>query len=187
MSNPPDLSLATEVAAELQKQGIEPLLIGAAALAAHGFTRATLDLDFGIAIPPGRMRDLAHALEGPEREVTLGEPDGDDPLGRVITIVRSESTPVQVVNFDNSPAAGFPALIRGAEQRALAVADLPGKLVSVEDLVLFKLYAGGMKSEFDIVHLLTHRQVDLPALKALAKGYRLDQKLSTLLARVGLA
>lgn len=186
MSEGPDLGLATEIARELEQQGIIPLLIGALALAAHGFTRATTDVDFGIAVSPRRMRELADAMANPEREVELGEPDADDPLGGVISVHRRGSTPVQIVNFDNSPAGGFPALVRDAERSAVSVPELPGMLVSAEDLVLFKLYAGGTKSEFDIVHFFAHRTIDLDQLKARAKAYGLEKQLIAVLSRVGL-
>lgn len=186
MSDGPDLALADEIARELEREGIEPLLIGAVALAAHGFARATGDVDFGVAIHPDELRSLSELITKAGRTIELGESDANDPLGGVITIHRDDSTPVQVVNFDNSPGGGFPALVRGAEQRAARVTGLPGKLVSAEDLVLFKLYAGGYKAEFDLVNLFTHRTVDLVLLRRLAKGYRLDRKLDALLARLGL-
>jgi hypothetical protein len=186
VSEASELALATKIGEELAARGIEPLVIGAAALAVHGYPRFTEDLDFGVAIPPAQLRDLAAALSDPEREVSLVESDPSDPLGGVITITQENSLKVQVVNFDNSPAGGFPALVRGAQERASAVPDVPGKVTSIEDLVLFKLYAGGPKSELDILELLTRVNVDLPTLKTLAKGYRMDRDLETLLARVNL-
>jgi hypothetical protein len=186
VSDDSDLTLAMELAEELSSRGIEPLLIGAAALAVHGYPRVTKDLDFGVAIPPGEMRTLADALSAPNREVELSEPDANDPLGGVITITRTGCLPVQIVNFDNSPAAGFPALVRGAEKRAVAVTDVPGKVVSPEDLVLFKLYAGGHKSHLDIIELFTRCPIDLDALKARAKSYGLTRDLDALLRSVGL-
>jgi hypothetical protein len=181
-----DLTLATELANELSSRGIQPLLIGAAALAVHGYPRFTENLDFGVAIPPGELRALAEALSSPNRHVDLSEPDANDPLGGVITITRAGCLPVQIVNFDNSPAAGFPALVRGAEQRAVSVADVPGKVVSPEDLVLFKLYAGRHKSHLDIVELFTRCPIDLSVLKDRAKGYGLTRDLEGLLRNVGL-
>jgi hypothetical protein len=181
-----DLTLAAELANELSSRGIEPLLIGAAALAVHGYPRFTEDLDFGVAVPPRELRALAEALSSPDRQIELNEPDADDPLGGVITITRAGCLPVQIVNFDNSPAAGFPALVRGAEQRAVTVPDVPGKVVSPEDLVLFKLYAGGHKSHLDIIELFTRCPIDLNVLKDRAKGYGLARDLDGLLERVGL-
>ncbi len=186
MSNGLDLTLATELANELSSQGIEPLLIGAAALAVHGYPRLTEDLDFGVAIPPGELRALANTLAALDRHVELSEPGANDPLGGVITITRAGCLPVQIVNCDKSPAAGFPALVRGAEERAVAVADVPGKVVSPEDLVLFKLYAGGHKSHLDIVELFTRCPIDLNVLRDRAKGYGLGRDLDVLLKGVGL-
>lgn len=170
------------MAAELERKGIEPLLIGAAALAAHGYARSTEDIDFGVAIPTAEFRELFLHLERSGFRGRLNEADGADPLGGVVTLEEAQSRPVQIINFDNSPAGGFPALVRSAEQRAAKLEGLPGKLVTPEDLVLFKLYAGGPKSHLDIVELLTRVELDLDALRRDAIRFRLDRQLERILA-----
>ena len=91
------LSLAQEVAAVLDNEGFQPLLIGAAALAAHGYPRFTDDTDFAVAVPLSELKALVGKLPG---HAELSEPDGTDPLGGVVTTIREDGK-VQVVNFLN--------------------------------------------------------------------------------------
>lgn len=176
------LLLAERVVAELERQGLVPLLIGAAAMAAHGYARFTEDLDLALAMPTTEMPPLFESLRVAGFHGHYSAADGADPLGGVITLEAEHSRPVQIINFDNSPAGGFPALVRAAEQRATGQVGLPGRLVGVEDLVLFKLYAGGAKSKLDIVELLTRVPVDLALLRERAAGFRLDRALERVLA-----
>jgi len=183
------LQLARSIETELVALRITPLLIGAAALAAHGYPRQTEDIDFAVAIPPRDLEKLASTLAAPGRTLVFAEPDAQDPLGGVLTIAAEGSLPVQIVNFDNPPAGGFPALVRNALDRSLPPADdgPPGRLPSPEDLILFKVYAGGAKSELDILELLTRTRVDLALLRELAEGYGLNRQVDAVLARGGIA
>lgn len=189
MTPPPTLAatfeLAREVTEVLRAERLEPLLIGALALAVHNYPRQTEDLDLAIAIAPRDLQRLADALRVREMEVELNLPDAEDPLGGVLTCRRAGAFPVQVVNFDNAPAGGFPALVRDAAPRARLVGDeLPLRVVSVIDLILFKLYAGGPKSRSDILELLVRNPVDLEELRARCERYRMRAPLEALLAQV---
>lgn len=180
------LELAAEVSVECERLGCEVLLIGALALAAHGYPRGTEDVDFAIALPPRELANLARELAKPDLEVTLSESDADDPLGGVVTLRRAGALPVQLVNFDNSPAGGFPRLVHDALKRATKPEGGAAKLVTAEDLILFKLYAGGPKSTLDIIELLTRAPVDVGKLQQLAEDYGLSSELSRVLALAGL-
>jgi predicted nucleotidyltransferase len=177
------LALAEEVTAVLRRRGIEPLLIGALALAVHRHPRNTVDVDVAIAVPPQELQGLAAEFRALGREVQLSLPDASDPLGGVLTICSPESAPVQIVNFDNSPAGGFPALVKDASAEAIEVKGLPLRVVGLNDLILFKLYAGGPKSENDILELLCRNRVDLEELRRRCANYRLTHALNRLLER----
>lgn len=181
------LSLARDVARVLRERNNPPLLIGALALAAHSYLRTTTDVDFAVAVEPADLQELARALEAIADNVVLSPPSADDPLGGVITVERRESLPVQVVNFDNSPGGGFPRLVRGAtlDPDVLTEADLGAPVVSLVDLILFKLYAGGPKSELDILELLARKPVDWRLLREKARDYRLHRELEGVLQRAG--
>lgn len=118
------LELAGRVNAALAAEGVMPLVIGAVALAAHGYVRGTEDVDGG----------------------------------------------------------GFPALIRDATSSPFTfLGGQEGRLVSLEYLILSKLYAGGSKSRGDIEELLVRRKVDLTQLQGLAAKYGLEGGLSRVL------
>ncbi len=189
MTKIPDatLLLASEVARELSENGLEPVLIGALALAAHGYTRTTADVDLAVAMHPDELPKLAAKLKRPDRTVETSLPDAGDPLGGVITIRRDGALPVQIVNFDNPPAGGFPALVRAAQREpAILLETTSLHVVSAKMLVFFKLYAGGPKSELDIMELLIRCPIELDQLKALAEQFRMQAELDSVLAKVGL-
>ena len=178
------LRLATKVSACLAKRQIRSLLIGALALASRGYPRFTEDVDLAIAVDPRSLPGLSGELAKLGLSVVLSEADGNDPLGGVLTICEEGALPVQVINFDNSPGGGFPALVKDALGRSERLAASQLLLPLSEDLILFKLYAGGPKSELDILELMTRAPVDLGQLMHLAEGYGMGVQLSALLQKV---
>lgn len=173
------LLAAEKIAALLSRAGVESVLIGAAALAVHGYPRATRDLDLATGVDPKLLRDLAVELERQGFSAELSEPDLNDPLGGVLRVRGSDIDPIEIVNFCNPPASGFPALINAALSDA--VPYRPGaslRVVSLPHLVVFKLYAGGQQSKLDVLELLSRNpQVDLNALRELCRRFRLDRRL----------
>jgi hypothetical protein len=64
------------------------------------------------------------------------------------------------------------------------VGGLAVPVVGLIDLLLFKVYAGGPKSEHDVLELLVRNQVDLVELRRRAKSYRLAPALERILSRL---
>ena len=165
------IAAAEKVSAILAAEGVDALVIGAIALAAHGYVRFTDDLDLGVNTDLRTLHLVAMALRTAGFEVELREPDGADPLGGVVD-VRGSFGLVQIVNYGGR----FPAVIDGG----IAVADTvvrPGstlRIVPLPHLVALKLYAGGAKSRADIVELLSRNpEVDTAAIRTLCRGWRL--------------
>ncbi len=97
----PLLGLAERVAEEAHALGIETALIGAAALAIHGYARATLDLDLASAVDPGSdLRALEAALRGIGLHTKLNLPDAEDALGGVLNVWEGEDDDVEPVQLD---------------------------------------------------------------------------------------
>ena len=149
------LSVAQAIAASLRETGTPSAVIGAIALAFHGYVRATQDVDLATHVDPRTvLRNLARALRRQGYEARLILPDAEDPLGGVLSVTGEDFDAVQVVNFHNPwTAAGNPgessiraatARIRGYELR---VVDLP-------HLIALKLYAGGARNRSDVLELL---------------------------------
>ena len=80
----------------------------------------------------------------------------------------------------NLPRGGFPRLVEEARTRS-KISVIGARLVSLEDLILFKAYAGGRKSRSDVAERLIRTHPDLALLKTLAKTYRLEQELEFVL------
>jgi len=162
---------AEEVNGVLESQGVGAVVIGAVALAAHGYVRFTEDLDLGVNTDLGTLSVVADVLRRAGFEVELREPDGQDPLGGVVDI-RGPFGLVQIVNYGGR----FPAVIDGGCAAADTVIR-PGsrlRIVPLPHLVALKLYAGGTKSRADIVELLSrNRDADLAAIRDLCRNWRL--------------
>jgi hypothetical protein len=152
------LRIAVRVAGILDQLGVPCALIGAAALAAHGYPRATEDIDMAVATDPfttlaEAQRRIALELQVEAKLVT---PDADDPLGGVLTVTGDDFDPVQVVNFLN-PLSRRPNPGSEAVRTATAglVTGTPLRLVTLPYLVALKLFAGGYKSKLDVLELLS--------------------------------
>lgn len=151
------LELAARIVEILDELGVPSALIGAAALAAYGYPRATEGLHLAVAADPfSALREaqqrIATRLRVTARLIT---PDADDPLGGVLTVTGEGFDPVQVVNFQNPLA---PQRNPGAEAIQTAVAGIVAgthlRVVDLPHLVALKLYAGGYKSRLDVLALL---------------------------------
>lgn len=165
------LDAAEEVLSILAERQIDAVVIGAVAMAAHHYVRHTEDLDLGVVATVEQMRTVVADLRRRGFEAELREPGVDDPLAGVID-VRGEFGLVQIISY----AGRFPAVIEDAVRHAtLAVrAGSRLRIVPVPHLVALKLYAGGPKSEADIVALLERNPgTDLEAIRDLCARYRL--------------
>lgn len=145
------LDAAEQVVLAMGRLGVDAVVIGAVALAAHRYVRMTQDLDLGVDVDLPTLKRVADTLiaEGFDAELRL--PDAQDPLGGVIDI-RGDFGWVQVISF----ADRFPAAIRDA-LRHHTMTLRPGsslKLTPLAQLVALKLYAGGAKSRADVLELL---------------------------------
>jgi hypothetical protein len=172
MNDPAEvIGAAEEVAGILKAHGVESLVIGSVALAAHGYVRFTDDLDLGVNTDLGTLRKAAEALRHSGFCVELREPDGQDPLGGVVD-VRGPFGLVQIVNYGGR----FPAVIDGGLTAAETVIRSGSHLliVPLPHLIALKLYAGGTKSRADIVELLSRNpDADMSAIRDLCRGWRL--------------
>jgi hypothetical protein len=172
MANQPGLlETAERIGQVLAENGIDALVIGAAALAAHRYVRHTEDIDLGVNVSIHELPKVGAALRVAGFEVVAREPDGQDPLGGVIDVSGPFGL-VQIVNFGER----FPAVI----DSGLAEATLPMRagstlrIVPLAQLVALKLYAGGMKSRADVVEVLRRNpEADRGHIREVCRRYRL--------------
>ena len=175
------LELAKEIVDCCAGHGIKTAIIGAVAVAVHGYPRSTHDLDLAAAADLRALRGAATDLEAKGCIVVFGEPDFDDPLGGVLTISRGDADPVQIVNYANPFQPGTGALAQEAIQNAtILLESLP--VVELPYLIALKLYAGGAKSKLDVVELLDRNpSADREAIAVLCKRYGLDEDWNALI------
>jgi hypothetical protein len=171
MSRRPGLLETTErIASLLASEGIEVVVIGAAALAAHRYVRYTEDIDLAVNVPIRDLQAVSEALRIAGFEVACREPDGQDPLGGVIDVSGPFGL-VQIVNFGER----FPAIIdSGLSEACLWTRDGGLRIMPLPHLIGLKLYAGGMKSKADIVEVLRRNPAaDRDQIRTVCRRYRL--------------
>ena len=138
--------LSDRVVSILNDAGVAHALIGAAALAAAGVARSTLDLD--LLTLDARVLDPAFwgGLRQAGAQVDVRRGDTDDPLAGVIRATQAIDRPVDVI-------VGRHAWQQRAIDRAQTLSS--GLRVALpRDIILLKLFAGGTQDKWDIRQLL---------------------------------
>jgi hypothetical protein len=143
--------LIVRVTSLLDLAGVRYALIGAGALAVHGVVRSTFDLDLLTTSASVLEPDAWNALAADAGvRVDRRRGDADDPLAGVVRIGVANERDIDLV-------VGRWAWQTEAVERARPVlvfgVHLP--VVDAADLVLLKLYAGGLQDRWDIDQLLT--------------------------------
>jgi hypothetical protein len=146
-----------EVRGILESVGARYALIGAHAMAARGYPRSTVDVDFLTAdqrvLDPGIWTEIART--GGTVEVRRG--DDDDPLAGVVHILLADGSDIDVVVARWKWEA---AVIDRAERMRIAGIDIP--VARTSDLIMLKLAAGGYLDQRDAAALLaTGNRADL--------------------------
>lgn len=144
------MSLLKHVVALLRSRSTPFALIGAAAMAVHGVSRSTRDLDLFVVERECLFPAYWDSLRTAEVDVNIQEGDTEDPLAGVVRLTAADQLPVDLVV--GKPAWQTEILSRATE------AEIEGISVPVADradLILLKLYAGGPQDAWDIAQLLT--------------------------------
>ena len=166
-----------------ETRGLPYAIMGGIAVRAHGIPRPTYDVDFTLSIPRGRLHDLFTAIEGrgytiPE-QFSRGWVDtvGGMPLIKVRLFLEGRGVDADIF------------LAETAFQREVidrhVVAEVDGlrvKLVSAEDLILFKLVASRPRDLVDIQDILfTQGQLDEGYMRRWAGTLGVAEKLEAAL------
>jgi len=142
------VNLLAEVVSVLRREKIDHALIGAAAMAVHGVSRATADVDLltvDARVLEAALWDSLRA-EGVNLRVLKG--DFDDPLAGS---VRLTAEPARIVDVVVGRYKWQKEVLDSAETRSLGEIELP--VARPAGLVLLKLHAGGPKDAWDISSL----------------------------------
>jgi hypothetical protein len=133
----------------LRARSIPFALIGAAAMAVHGVSRSTRDLDLFTLVreclESSTWAPLARA--GIEARLCLG--DTDDPLAGVARFTAMGDDPVDLIVGKNCWQVG---ILERSREAAVEGTRVP--VAGPADLIALKLYAGGPQDAWDIEQLL---------------------------------
>lgn len=143
------MRLLEQDVATLRREEVPFALIGAGALAVHGASRSTLDIDLPVVDPRCLARRLWSELRSSGADVDLRIGDADDPLAGV---VRVEASGERTVDAVVGRFAWQARLIERSVGARLGGTDLP--VVRQDGLVLLKLFAGGFHDTQDVALLL---------------------------------
>ena len=181
--------MAERVAEALEGCGARGAVIGAIALAVHGYPQATRDSVLATIAgdPSTTFRLVRNVLEAEGLAVDIEWPDDSDPLGGVMTVRREGFDPVQVVNFFNpsNPQRQSPGgeAVRDALESVFDGSSL--RVVDLPHLVALKLYAGDRKSELDVLELLEHNpDADIERIRAVCRAFGLEERLDALVGHL---
>lgn len=153
------MSLLRDVVASLEAEAISHALIGAAAIAVHGVSRSTADVDLLAVDSRALRRERWAVFEERGIALRLLKGDFDDPLAGSVRLVDGTT----VVDVVIGRYVWQRELIEGAVRRSIGELELP--VIEPAGLVLLKLHAGGPKDAWDICALLEIAS-DRPALVA---------------------
>jgi predicted nucleotidyltransferase len=143
----------------LRSRGIPFALIGAAAMAVHGISRSTSDLDLFTLAPECLEASTWAALAQSGIDARLRRGDIDDPLAGVARFTAAGDDPVDVIVGKSRWQVG---ILDRSRETTVEGSRVP--VAGPADLIALKLYAGGPQDAWDIDQLLGAS--DGPALAA---------------------
>lgn len=148
------------ILAELNREGVEFLLIGGVAVGFHGYVRATKDVDIVPAPDPANLERLARLLQRLDAEIEGAEEFEDeelpDPLDpEALGLGGNWVLRTRLGRFDIMQWIGEDALWGKLAPAAIDadIDGLPIKIVSYEDLVALKEMAGRPEDLTDLRRL----------------------------------
>lgn len=147
------MSLLETVAALLRERHTPFALIGAAAMAVHGVSRSTRDLDLLVVTPECLSAAYWESLRVQGIGVDIKRGDADDPLAGVVRLKVDAEPPLDLVVGKSAWQTGV--LSRATE---VAVEGVPVPVADSPDLILLKLYAGGPQDAWDVEQLLAREE-----------------------------
>ncbi|MCL4837836.1 MAG: nucleotidyltransferase [Thermoanaerobaculia bacterium] len=143
------MSLLGDVAGLLDREAIPFAVIGAAAMALHGVSRATADIDLLALDRRCLEAGFWRRPPGAPAQVEVRRGDEADPLAG---LVRFEAPGERTVDLVVGRSPWQRPLLARAERFSVGELELP--VLDPTGLILLKLYAGGPQDAWDIEQLL---------------------------------
>lgn len=137
------------MAALLRERRISFALIGAGAMAVHGVSRSTRDLDLFAVTTELLHSETWQALRRDGIDIRIERGDSQDPLAGVVRLSVPPEHPIDVIVGKSSWQSD---ILRRTRMAPIEGVELP--VAAPADLILLKLYAGGPQDAWDIEQLL---------------------------------
>ncbi|MCK4564273.1 MAG: nucleotidyltransferase [Verrucomicrobia bacterium] len=132
----------------LNAEQVDFILIGAYALAAHGYPRATMDIDIWVMPSPENAEAVLRALKrfgSPLHGLKVEDLQNDD------TVFQIGVAPRRIDLLTGATGLDFLAAAENAVARQVDGVDL--KVLSIDDLIVNKLATGRPKDRIDVGEL----------------------------------
>jgi hypothetical protein len=163
--------LLLDVVEILRPEGVDYLVIGAFALSVHGVVRASRDADALLSVAPKRLEALSELFEQAGFGTTLRRGGADDPITAMLVLKDGLGNQVDLLG-------GLRGLDPKAFSRGIDVAFLGQtlRIVSREDFIAIKCYAGGPQDILDARSAYdgSDGPVDLDLLRTLTRRFGRD-------------
>jgi hypothetical protein len=162
--------LLLDVIAALKRLKIPYAIVGAMAVSFYGFVRSSLDADAVISIQfkDDKFSKLQDSLKKKGFQLDIRYGDLDDPIACVIDISDKFKNRVDLL-------IGLKGMKPSVFQRAKTASFMKVsiKIVSLEDLIAMKIFAGGPKDIQDVVGVLqvSEKYIKKPLLKRIVLQY----------------
>ena len=151
----PVVKLLRAVIEALENLGVRHALIGAGAMATCGVSRSTGDIDLLTTDSVVFEESSWNGLRGSGASIDIRRGDYDDPLAGVIRISSERELPVDLVvgkfQWQQEIVERASRLVVGPADDSVELA-----VARASDLILLKLYAGGLQDLWDIRQLLAN-------------------------------
>jgi predicted nucleotidyltransferase len=165
----------------LQSENIDYAVIGAFALSAHGFVRASTDVDALLFMTPEQLTNLRTLFDRAGFGTELRCGDADDPIPAILTLSDGYNNRVDLLG---GLRGMDPALFSRAVEVPFIGVNL--RIVGREDLIAMKCFAGGPQDLLDAraAYRSTQGPVDLDLLRVVTRRFGRDaaDKLEQVLA-----
>jgi len=160
--------LLLDVAAVIDKQGIDDVVIGAMAAAVYGPVRATMDADALVSVGLTKLKQLQGALKRAGLSAELRQGDDEDPIRALLAVTDKHRNRVDIL-------AGLRGLDSNAFARAIEVPlyGNPLRIVGREDFIAMKCFAGSQKDIADARDVLkaATEPIDIDLLRRLSMRF----------------
>jgi predicted nucleotidyltransferase len=160
--------LLLDIAAIIDKQGIDYVVIGAMAAAVHGSIRATTDADALVSVGVAKLRQLQAELKSAGLSADLRRGDAEDPIAALLGVTDKHGNRVDVL-------AGLRGLDSEVFSRAIEVALYGSSLrvIGREDFIAMKCFAGSQLDIADARNVLkaAKEPIDVDLVRRLSRRF----------------